>query len=50
MYVPRINSFRHHALRNMNINILDLSENMIWLDPKNPKQWAKHLLQEGQRG
>ena len=34
----------------MNMNILDLSENMIWLDPKNPKQWAKHLLQEGQRG
>ena len=34
MYVQRKNSFCHHALRDMNINILDLSENMMWLDPK----------------
>ena len=34
MYVQRKNSFCHHALRNMNINILDLSQNMIWLDPQ----------------
>ena len=33
MYVQRKNSFCHHALRNININILDLSQNMIWLDP-----------------
>ena len=34
----------------MNMNILDLSENMIWLDPKRSETMAKHLLQEGQRG